>query len=288
MDILQGLSEGEIRRQLTIRQRIIFEGAVYHITQRAPGTERIFLEENDYLYFLKILKDIAQEFHVKLFSFTLLTNHLHLLLQITQKNLSSAMKNLFERYAMYFNEKYQRKGHVFCGRFRASLCNDDAYFLAISVYIHLNPCRAGLCKDFRSYRWSSIRLFTDITAATFVDYQQILSMIDQDIHRARQKYQQILSDSLLHIESCGISGTLSLKRVAGQIGEVIQKITKRHEEKNLEAMVEKIKSKQRMRKIEERDARKYAIGQLLANGYTPAEIEKMLGISRATFYRTIA
>ena len=53
-------------------------------------------------------------------------------------------------------------------------------------------------------------------------------------------------------------------------------------------MVEKIKSKQRMRKIEERDARKYAIGQLLANGYTPAEIEKMLGISRATFYRTIA
>jgi len=288
MDILQGLSEGEIRRQLTIRQRIIFEGAVYHITQRAPGTERIFLEENDYLYFLKILKDIAQEFHVKLFSFTLLTNHLHLLLQITQKNLSSAMKNLFERYAMYFNEKYQRKGHVFCGRFRASLCNDDAYFLAISVYIHLNPCRAGLCKDFRSYRWSSIRLFTDITAATFVDYQQILSMIDQDIHRARQKYQQILSDSLLHIESCGISETLSLKRVAGQIGEVIQKITKRHEEKNLEAMVEKIKSKQRMRKIEERDARKYVIGQLLADGYTPTEIEKMLGISRATFYRTIA
>ncbi len=143
MDILERLNEGEIRRQLTVRQRIIFEGAIYHITQRAPGTERIFLEESDYLYFLKILKDITQEFHVKLFSFALLTNHLHLLLQITQKNLSSAMKNLFERYAMYFNEKYQRKGHVFCGRFRASLCNDDAYFLAISVYIHLNPCRAG-------------------------------------------------------------------------------------------------------------------------------------------------
>jgi len=112
-------------------------------------------------------------------------------------------------------------------------------------------------------------------------------MIDQDIHRARQKYQQILSDSLLHIESCGISETLPLKRITGQIREVIQKIAKRHEEKKLGEMVEKIKSKQRMRKIEDRDTRKYVIEQLLANGYTPAEIEKTLGISRATFYRTI-
>lgn len=288
MDILQGLSEGEVKRQLTMRQRIIFEGAVYHITQRAPGTERIFLEENDYLYFLGILKDVTQEFQVKIFSFVLLTNHLHLLVQITQKNLSSAMKNLFERYAVYFNRKYQRKGHVFCGRFRASLCNDDAYFLAISAYIHLNPCRAGLCEDFRSYRWSSIRLFTDVPTRTFVDYQQILFLVDKDIQLARQKYQQILSDSLHRMETFDTSGMLSLRRMAGEIRGVVKKITRWHEEENLETTIAKIKSKQRMKRIEDQNTRKYIVKQLLANGHTSKEIEKILGISQATFYRVIA
>jgi len=70
----------------------------------------LFIEEGDYLRFLYLLKNASQKFSLDIFCFALLSNHLHILLRINQENLSEAMKNVFERYADYFNVKYKRKG----------------------------------------------------------------------------------------------------------------------------------------------------------------------------------
>ena len=120
-------------------RKIIEAGGVYHLTQRAPGRELLFIEEADYMRFLKLLKEASQKFELDIFSFALLPNHLHILLKIKGRNLAEAMKYLFQSYAQGFNKKYKRKGHVFCGVYRAVLCKTDAQLLVTSLYIHLNP-----------------------------------------------------------------------------------------------------------------------------------------------------
>ena len=166
------------------------------MTQRAPGRELLFLESADYLYFLQKLKEATRKFDFEIFCFSLLPNHLHLLLRINRNNLSAAMKNIFERYAKYFNGKYKRKGHVFCGRYRASLCNDENYFLAASLYIHRNAYQARLYSSVEDYRWSSVRLYTRPIKKSFVNYTCILSILDAELKKARRKYRDILRDSI--------------------------------------------------------------------------------------------
>ena len=287
MDILEKISKGKIRGYLTVNKRIIFEGATYHITQRAPGKEYVFLEDNDYLYFLKILKSTSQKFHLQIFSFVLLPNHLHLLLQITQKNLSVAMKNLFERYADYFNKKYQRKGHVFCGRFRASLCNDETYFLAISVYIHLNPYRAGLCEDFRDYRWTSLHLYIDRAPATFITFEKILSLLDKDPQKARQQYIEMLTNSM-KLKGSSLLDSSSIQAVLREGARIVKEMVRVGNNEDLDKLIDQFKGKERMVKVKDKKAREYVIEQLLANGYSPKEIREILGFSKATFHRIVA
>ena len=146
-------------RVLMSTMKIIVEDGIYHVTQRAPGNELIFIEDNDYLRFVSLLKETVQKFQLELFCFALLPNHLHLLLKIKEKNLSEAMRYLFKRYAQWFNVKYERKGHVFCGAYRAALCCDDGHLLAASVYIHLNPLKARLTKDIFKYKWTSLNCY---------------------------------------------------------------------------------------------------------------------------------
>lgn len=137
----------------TYREKIISADSVYHVTQRAPGKELLFLEKNDYLNFIYLLKKCAKEYKLDVFCFCCMPNHVHLLLKINETNLSKAMKSLFTAYAVRFNNKYERKGHVFCGVYRASMCLDDAHLLGASLYIHLNPIKAGLVNNAFRYRW---------------------------------------------------------------------------------------------------------------------------------------
>ena len=160
-----------------IRNRVIYPGAVYHLIQRAPGEEIIFKEEADYLHMLSLLKETATKFRWDVFSFVLMPNHVHFLIRILEENLSQGAKYLFQSYALYFNEKYGRKGPVFCRPYRAFLCGKERYLLAISLYIHLNPYKAGLVSNPWDYQWSSLNLFVENrNYKTFVDYKFILSL----------------------------------------------------------------------------------------------------------------
>jgi putative transposase len=106
---------------------------VYHITQRAPGKEKLFIVDNDYLFMISLIKKASEAFKLNTFAFCLMPNHVHLLLRTKENNLVVAMKSVFEQYARYFNRTYLRKGHVFCGPFAAALCSDNEYFLTISL-----------------------------------------------------------------------------------------------------------------------------------------------------------
>lgn len=281
MGIYERIKNKEIKRYLTTKKRIVYPGAVYHITQRAPGRELVFVENKDYLSFLSMLKKIVKKFKLDLFCFSLLPNHLHLLLRIGEINLSEAMQHLFQAYAIYYNKKYMRKGHVFCGRYRASLCNDDVYMLTASVYIHLNPYKAGLTEDYKDYRWSSLLPYIDKDKKTFLRYEDILLKLDKETEKARKKYKDILE------RSAGISGgsridSDSVANFVEKTKKAVRKFYKKDSE--LDKLIEKFRDKKRIVEAEEKKARKYLIQQLKSNGYSVTEISKILNLSRKSIY----
>jgi putative transposase len=284
MGLLEKIRNQEISGYLTTKKRIVYPRAVYHITQRAPGREIIFAEDEDYLKFLSELKKTVKRFSLNLFCFSLLENHLHLLLQIKDKNLSEAMQILFGKYAAYYNYKYIRKGHVFCGRFRSSLVNHDNYLLAASIYIHLNPYNAGSTEYFDKYRWSSLSLYTKNPKRTFVNYEKILKMIDDNLYNARKKYLGLLKQST-EIKGGKFIDAKKIKRFVEKTKVEVIRINKKASE--LDHMIEKFKNAKRVKTPKEKKARIYLIEQLISNGNSITEIADLLHLSRQTIHKTI-
>jgi len=193
MSIKMRVGGGEGVRYERTKHRAIFAGGVYHVIQRAPGDEVLFHENKDYLVFQRFLSRTSKKFGVTFFCFSLLPNHVHLLLQLAEKNLSESMKHLFESYAKFFNKNYKRKGHVFSGNFRAMVCDSDSYLLAATVYIHLNAFKAGLCKTFDAYRWHSLNAYlSSFENDKLVKSSFVLSKLNEDRNLACQEYQKIM------------------------------------------------------------------------------------------------
>lgn len=152
MDVFDLIKEGKIKRFFRATWKLSAPDPVYRITRRAAGKESLFLENNDYLFMIRILRETSQNHPLRMHAFCLMQNHVYLLFSPQEDNLYDAMRNLFSRYVMRFNRKYQRKGHLFGGHYRQAVCPDDSYLLAASVYIHLNPvkishppdCTAGM------------------------------------------------------------------------------------------------------------------------------------------------
>jgi REP element-mobilizing transposase RayT len=140
--------------------RIQFPDARYHVTSRGNNRQPIFLGEPDKQLFLDTLAAAVARFRLHLFAFCLMDNHFHLLVQTPEANLSQAMKWLNATYTCRFHRRHRRSGHLFQGRYRAVLVQDEAHWSHLSIYLHLNPVRAGVVEDPAEYEWSSFRDYT--------------------------------------------------------------------------------------------------------------------------------
>jgi REP element-mobilizing transposase RayT len=115
----------------------------------------IFLDTQDHLVFLEHLERTVSRFDWRCFSYCLMGNHFHLLVQTRQPNLSRGLQSLNGAYAQSHNQRHNRVGHVFGGRFRSPLLQQDAHLLEVFRYVALNPVRAGLCDEPGAWRWSA-------------------------------------------------------------------------------------------------------------------------------------
>ena len=121
--------------------RIEKAGGWYHITARGNERKRIFRDDRDRQHFLELLAEMVLRFGVRWHAYVLMENHYHLLLELTEANLSRAVQWLNVSYSVWFNRRYGRSGHLFQGRFKSVLVNRDEWALALSRYLHLNPVR---------------------------------------------------------------------------------------------------------------------------------------------------
>ena len=133
------------------------EQNIYHVMLRGINRQQIFLDEEDNRHFLKVLWQCREVSGFTLMAYCLMGNHVHLLLQAGREPLEQVMKRIGTRYAMWYNSKYERIGHLFQDRYKSEAVNDEAYFLTVLRYILNNPMKAGICGKATDYSLSSAR-----------------------------------------------------------------------------------------------------------------------------------
>jgi putative transposase len=139
--------------------RIEYENAIYHIFSRGNEQKDIFFDDQDRYLFLNIVGEMCERFEIDIFAYILMGNHYHLLLKTPLANLSKSMQWLGLTYTRRFNLRHLRCGHLFQGRFKSILVQNEAYLMRVSCYIHRNPLRAGIVERLADYRWSSYKIY---------------------------------------------------------------------------------------------------------------------------------
>lgn len=158
--------------------RVWSPGAIYHLIGRGNNRQTIFFREWDYRIYLRLIDDARKRFRCTLLAYTLMTNHVHLMVQSGDTvPISKFMQVIGTAYAMYVNKRYGRVGHLFQGRFHSVLVESDSQALELSRYLHLNPVRAGMAERPELYRWSSYRAYVGRVQDPLIDSSLILGMI---------------------------------------------------------------------------------------------------------------
>lgn len=158
--------------------RVEFEGAVYHVTSRGNARRDMVKETDDWARLRERLARTVERFQWELMAFVLMSNHLHLFVRTPQANLSRGMQHFLSSYANWFCRRHRRPGHLFQGRFKAELVEDESYYWEVSRYVHLNPVRTRhpLVEHPKDWPWSSYPGYHDARQRVdWVSYEKVLS-----------------------------------------------------------------------------------------------------------------
>jgi putative transposase len=297
MDFDELVANGKVKRIFRAKHKITIPNIVSHLTQRAAGKEPLFIEDADYLFMLAELKETAKKRSLDIYAFCLMPNHIHLLVSPREEELQEPMRDLFSRYAMRFNRKYMRKGHLFGGPYRQAVCLDDAYLLAASLYIHMNPVRAGLVEDPRDFRWSSVRVFCDPDAPkSFLKPGFILRLLSNDHNISKEVYLDMLMRSVTMEIGDPLEQGDSIERFKKALSRLFPSIfsdvgNRKHiaERTGISLLDdEQIEKRLAADALPERmEAKRFLIQQLIARGYKRKEIAEKLNVSVKTIYNIL-
>ncbi|MBP7215873.1 MAG: transposase [Candidatus Omnitrophica bacterium] len=139
-------------------QRMLVKNTYYHVYNRGNQKQTVFLDEEDYISFLDLLKHYKRKFGFKLYSYCLMPNHFHLIIFPRKPEaLPEIMKPICQTYTLYFNNKYKKVGHLWQGRFKNRMIGKNDYLLDCIAYIESNPVRANLAAAPIDYSWSSYK-----------------------------------------------------------------------------------------------------------------------------------
>ena len=176
--------------------RIEFPGAVYHVITRGNNRQVIFRDDHDRVKYLEKLRSYCEQKGVDLLCYCLLSNHVHLLLETPQGNLSKMMQPFQTSYTLYFNRRHRRTGHLFEQRYKALLVDKDNYLLQVSRYIHLNPVGAGIVQRPQDYLWSSYGAYAGTKKMGGINRQLILEQFGNPGKRRLASYREFVEGAL--------------------------------------------------------------------------------------------
>jgi REP element-mobilizing transposase RayT len=177
--------------------RIEFADALYHVMSRGNDRRSIVRDDADRQRRCEWLARTVEVYRWRLHAFCLMTNHEHLFVETPEPNLSAGMQHLNGSYTSYYNLRHRRVGHLFQGRFKAHLIDNEGYYWSISRYIHLNPVRARLVQRPEEWPWSSYRGYHRASMQLpWATYNRVLREFGRDADEARRKYRQFVNEGL--------------------------------------------------------------------------------------------
>lgn len=185
--------------------RIEYKGALYHVLSRGNEGRDIVIADDDRKLFLETLGEMSDRFKIDIFAYVLMDNHYHLLFRTNRPNLCKSMQWFGATYTKRFNTRNHRSGHLFQGRFKNMLVQNDTYLLQLSYYIHRNPLRVGMVKRLANYKWSSHSAYaygksqqswlnTDLILAQFADAKDKHRAYRENMQKCSREEQRVWED----------------------------------------------------------------------------------------------
>ncbi len=182
--------------------RILFPDACYHVTCRGNERKPIFRDDTDRSVFIGKLRASCEIYGVEIHAYVLMPNHFHLIVKTPKANLSEFMRHFNISYTAAFNRRHKRVGHLYQGRYKAILVEEDSYLLELSRYVHVNPVRSrsNRGQDIReqirfldSFPWSSLRgyLYT-ANKLPWITYDGVLGYVGG----SRKRYGEFVTEGI--------------------------------------------------------------------------------------------
>jgi len=191
------LPQFSIRLSFMARKpRIHLPGAIYHVMLRGNGGQPIFFHSEDRETFEELVAEGVSRFGHRIHGYCWMPNHVHLAVQVGDVPLSRIMQHLAFCYTRWINQRKNRSGHLFQGRFKAILVDADAYLLELIRYIHLNPVRAHLVHDPAEYRWSGHRAYLGLDRVSWLTIDWVYSQLAEDMTTAPMRYAHFVTNGL--------------------------------------------------------------------------------------------
>lgn len=176
--------------------RLEYPGALYHVITRGNNRQSVFKDDRDRKTYLEKLFLYCEQKGVHLLSYCLLTNHVHLLLETPEGNLSKMMQAFQTSYTVYFNKRHGRSGHVFEQRYKAFLVDKENYLLQVSRYIHLNPVAAKMAVRPQDYRWSSYKDYVKDVRGAGLSKELILGCFSERRRARVAQYREFVEGAI--------------------------------------------------------------------------------------------
>jgi putative transposase len=178
--------------------RIAPKGSVFHVLTRGNNRQDVFKDEGDYGRYIEILQKYKERYGFRLYHYVLMTNHVHLVLETTEKgdSLAEIMKGINLSYAQYYKGRYRHIGHFWQDRYKSILISKDNYLLACGSYVELNPVRAKVVEDPGEYRWSSYNNYAYGRRDDLVEEHSIYQELSNDERERRRKYRDFVRGML--------------------------------------------------------------------------------------------
>jgi REP element-mobilizing transposase RayT len=179
--------------------RLDSPGTLHHVIVRGIEKKEIVSDKYDKADFVKRMGELAQETGTSIYAWSLMTNHAHILLKSGPLGLSKYMRRFLTGYAITYNIRHKRHGHLFQNRYKSIVCDEDAYFQELVRYLHLNPLRAKIVKDMSAldrYFWCGHGVIMGTKRREWQDRNYVLAWFGTKESEAKRTYREYVKDGI--------------------------------------------------------------------------------------------
>ena len=181
------------------KARLDAPGTLHHVMMRGTEGQSIFREDKDHQNFLSRLAQISEDTEARILAWTSMSNHVHLLMFSGSQGISKFMRRLLTGYAVWYNRKYHRTGHLFENRYKSIVCEEEAYLLELVRYIHLNPLRGGIVKNMEEldrYPWSGHGVLIGSSRNDWQERDYVLRQFSETKGKAVRAYRRFMEEGI--------------------------------------------------------------------------------------------